>query len=117
MYEFNPELVSRMKTVAKEHTIFVAEGNITPSNPCLWKNVQYNDEEINLILTYEVLEKSEFAAKIWHLSLIKSDESEVASQFANEIASDILGEKAKQIPPESMPPEFRFMKQFVLMID
>lgn len=116
MYEFSPELVSRMKTVAKEHTIFVGE-SIMASNPCLWKAIQYNNEEINLILTYEVLEKTKFDAKIWHLSLIRSDESEVAQQIANEIASDILGENAQQIPPESLPPQFRFMKQFVLKAD
>lgn len=118
MYQFNSDLISRMKIVAKEHTIFVEDDRLQVANgPCLWEKIQYNDEDdLNLILTYEVVENKDekFNAKVWHLSIIKSDESQISQQTANEIASDVLGENAKEIPPESFPPEFRFMKQFVL---
>ena len=120
MYQFDSDLISRMKTVAKEHTLFVDSDKAMIANgPCLWKDIIYDDEkDLNLILTYEVLEATDKSndAKIWHLSIVKTDESNVSQQIANEIASDVLGEDAMEIPPESFPPEFRFMKQFVLQV-
>ena len=111
MYQFGPELISRMKTVAKEHTLFVGK-QIVPNQPCLWEDVSYKDISVNLILTYEVLEQKEI--KIWHLSIINSDESLVPQQIANEIAYDFLGGEAKELPQEIMPKELRISRKFVV---
>ena len=113
MYSFDANLVSRMKTIAKEHTLFVGK-QVIPNPPCLWENIEYKDETIKIILTYEVLEPED--VKLWHLSIVKQDETSVSQQTANEIASDVLGEDAKELPLELMPEGFRTMKQFILQV-
>jgi hypothetical protein len=79
---------------------------------CLWENVEFNDELLNIMLTYEYF-TPEIDKQAWHLSVGLADNSGHAKNTVR-VVLGILGQGMYYEITEQMPEPLRtLMRQFV----
>jgi hypothetical protein len=111
MHQFDEALVEKMKNTARKHPHWPEPGRMAPEQ-CLWKNVTFEDEDLNIMLTYELHGN----IKAWHLSVGRSNDTPAPQDIADHIVGVVLGPDVHVLPEHYFPPECRFMKQYVQRI-
>lgn len=110
MHQFDQAFVEKMKETARKHPHAPDKG-LAPVQ-CLWENVLFEKEDLNLMLTYELHGN----LKAWHLSVGRSDHTAAPQDIADHIVGVVLGPEVHVLPEHFFPPELRFMKQYVQRI-
>jgi hypothetical protein len=110
MLQFDMDFVEKIKTVAKQHPHSPAKG-LAPVE-CLWEEVNFEDENLNIMLTYELHGN----LKAWHLSIGRNNHTACPQHIADHIVGVVLGPDVHVLPEHFFPPELRFMKQYVQRI-
>ena len=105
------DLVKLMKEIAKENPHDPTKG--AAPKECLWQNISFEEEKLDLMLTYDLLG----GGKAWHLSICRSNRTAAPQEIVDHIVGVVLGSDAQIISEIFFPPEFRYIKQFAKMID
>lgn len=112
MRKLDHDLVMKIRRTAAENP---HNPNINPMAPevCVWEDIEFNGEVINIGLTYEYF-TPELDKQCWHMSVSLNDHKTQASPQTTIMAViAILGQGAMIEITEQMPPPFRFMRQFL----
>jgi len=110
MHQFDSAFVEKMKSTARLHPHSPDKG-LAPIQ-CLWENVLFEKEDLNLMLTYELHGN----LRAWHLTVGRSNNTAAPQDIADHIVGVVLGPDVHVLPEHFFPPEHRFMKQYVQRI-
>lgn len=116
MVKFDANLVAEMKRVALENPHNPGMSPIMPM-ACYKEDVEYRGQTLNVALTFEYFTPAS-DQQVWHFSVGRVDHQEISGQDLKDMVNMVFKARGMvtQIPPESFPPELRFMKQYIQVL-
>ena len=110
MLPFDWALVEQMRDTALGHPHNPNNG-LAPRE-CLFEEVEFNGELLDIILTYEYF-TPDTDRQAWHLTVARSDNTEASGETVMRAVLSILGEGSVMEITRFMPPEVQWQRQFI----
>lgn len=111
MQQFDAVFVEKMKKIARQYPHDPGKNLIAPEQ-CLWEDVTFEKECLNIMLTYELHGN----LRAWHISVARNNDTACPQDIADHIVGVVLGSDAHVLPEHYFPSECRFMKQYIQRI-